>query len=205
LSNERFFEPWVGARYGRGLFDIPILVVGESHYDWGGREVDVPNTSEVTRYVVGCWVAGERKRFSTVTTTIFIGRNPSPGEVAEFWGSVAFYNFVQSWVGDAARIRPEDSQWEGNEESFRAVLSELEPKVVVVLGNQNWNNLPSFDDLGDHEPISAGSVSSDAGYYATGPKTRALAVQTRHPSSGLDGRNWTPLIRKAIAEARSER
>jgi len=45
---------------------------------------------------------------------------------------------------------------------------------------------------------------SESGYFTTAGEAETLAIGIMHPSSShFSGRQWTPLIKRAVAEARA--
>ena len=137
------FRPWKGERYGReSRFGVRLLVLGESHYGECGTE-----TSDFTTAVVREWAQTHRHAFFTVISKILLckpnGRidNETRGEV---WNHVAFYNFVQSFVGDRSRIRPNSRQWIEAQAPFKEVLHHLQPDAVLVLGYRLGEHILDF-------------------------------------------------------------
>lgn len=126
------FQPWVGDNYENE--NLKILVLGESHY--GNAE---ENKETFTQDVIKSWALREEgsiKFFTTIAkilsdkTEVYLSDN----NAKEFWHKVAFYNYVQDFVGEEARIRPTDEMWRQAEKPFNEVLLKYQPDIVVVLG-----------------------------------------------------------------------
>ncbi len=90
------------------------------------------------------WKLGQETRypFFTVITKILLGNTGwiTNEDRAGVWEDVAFYNFVQDFVGNQPRNRPTFRQWVDAQEPFETVLAALRPHAVLILGS----------DLADH-------------------------------------------------------
>ncbi|WP_370621706.1 hypothetical protein NMD10_27700 (plasmid) [Citrobacter portucalensis] len=167
------FLPWVGERYHSSRYGVRVLVLGESHY---GVQEDY--TPDFTRDVVNGHAFQSGFRFFTMITTLLRG---SPGcadeeERREAWQHVAFYNYVQEFVGDAGRIRPTRAMWRDAAAALEEVVTELRPDVILVLGYQMWDHLPEL-------PVTWACV--------------------KHPCGGMSYDEAIPEFNRAIAEALS--
>lgn len=132
----RTFDPWIGTRYrDAGLCGRKVLVLGESHYGDAGTE-----HAATTINVVELLGRKKRHRFFTTTQRLLdpaIGdRLPTNDERAAFWEHVAFYNYIQCFVGPNARFRPTNAMWSAALEPFKSTLEELRPDAVLVLGSE---------------------------------------------------------------------
>jgi len=139
----RVFDPWIGQKYWTdGLRGVRVLILGESHYGTEGTE-----KRSFTTDIVREWGQEKRLRFFTITQQLFqdIGSSlPSDAQRVEFWDSVAFYNFIQSFVGEEARISPTHAMWRAASDAFLATVSELRPQLIVVLGLELRSQLPQL-------------------------------------------------------------
>lgn len=136
----RNFDPWVGSQYQNGLNGVRVLILGESHYG------TPPERSGFTSAIINKYGQTKRSRFfSTTQRLVSLDKNrghiPS-SERREFWDKVAFYNFVQEFVGTTSRLRPSQSQWERGAEPFIQTVTELAPQLIVVLGKKLKTYLP---------------------------------------------------------------
>ncbi len=113
----RTFKPWLGGRYCKeGIGGIRLLILGEAHRIKPGEE-----HADFTKDVIGLLVREPRKmeprfrRFFTVTQRLVCGGKGSLSDTerADFWERVAFYNYIQSNPGAAARSRPTQEMWQG--------------------------------------------------------------------------------------------
>jgi hypothetical protein len=116
---------------------------------------------------------------------------------SEFWGSVVFYNYLQSFAGTGARQRPKKEQWTAEEsaEAFQDILDCFEPDRVLVLGKDLWTNLPSNPRILARAPQRESKlpVANNIGgrnkvdevcyWYITRSGKPALAMPIMHPSA----------------------
>lgn len=174
------FHPWVGKHYGlKSDFGIRLLVLGESHYHEDLKFSD----SDFTQEVVRTWGQERRSRFFTVIAKVLLRTEGwiSDDERSKIWEHVAFYNFVQSIVGDGPRIEPTFRQWCEAQTPFATVLQSLEPDAVLVLG---WR--PAEHILHQPANVSFGTIA--------------------HPSSSrLQYKEAIPAFEKLLTEARRRR
>jgi hypothetical protein len=181
----RAFDPWIGRHYEtEGLGGTKLLVLGESQYP--GTEyvhhypsgAPTPSCRSSTQEIVRDLAIENRNRFFTKVAKLVLGLPagqwlPSDAR-ADFWERVAFYNYVQWWLG-GARFRPSQQLWAAAQIPFLEVLSELRPQVLLVLGNELANWLPTI------------------------PAAIAV-VKIPHPSSkGFSYDPWAASIRLALA------
>ncbi len=138
----RKFDPWIGCRYqDEGLDGVRLLVLGESHYG--------PPTCEVSHYtseLVQLWGQQKRHRFYSSVQRLVVGGRGwlSDAERRNFWDRVAFYNYVQSLVGERPRDRPTPEMWLAACEPLLQTLAELKPHALLVLGWTLHQHLPEL-------------------------------------------------------------
>ena len=188
------FDPWVGDNYWRGFEGGPrLLILGESHYD-----DDVPDkslTQQLTReYAEGEW----RHRFWTMTMQVVAGRDKTEIDRMRFWQSVAFYNFIQEFVGSRPRTRPSSEAWLSGGQPFEAVLEALRPQALLVLGVALWDNLPNSGREGPM--LRVGELWRESYLYTLPESSEVLATSINHPSSGIRWETWHPFV-AALLEA----
>lgn len=192
-SSNVVVHPWIGCHYKTPIhFKYKTLILGESNF------TDPPenfNSSLVIRCVEDdIAVFGEDRdtngfcRFSTKIRRTIFGRDESLGPDG-LWQDVAFYNFVQSLVGNKARIRPTFEMWKESVPAFFEVVEKLQPSRVLVLGKANWNNLlqhVEHNPRGQHlATLTLGANLVTAGYI-------------NHPSSSLAYATWQPIARQLL-------
>jgi hypothetical protein len=137
------FAPWVGSQYSEGLDGLRILLVGESHYAENNHE-----RPTVTPEIVKALALGERhplatKRlrqhphFTKIMRAVTSSRRPATrAEKADFWGRLAYYNFIQEFI-PAKRSMPIKAAWLRGKAPFCDVLDVLRPDLIVCLSERN--------------------------------------------------------------------
>lgn len=178
-----------------GFEGMKTLILGESLYGKLGTEYDNFNAD-----VVKEWAFGKPSAFFSKITKSML-RLPSQQDLsddqrAQFWNSVAFYNYVQKLVGDGPRQRPSPNLWEQSKEAFLEVLSQLNPDVCVVFGMELWSNLPS-----PRQNLSADGYQTSV--YDTGNGKKMFAGCVTHPASSLRYAEAQPRIEALIKLAKA--
>jgi hypothetical protein len=191
------FQPWVGDRYadGTGLAGRRVLLLGESHYPWPEGEA---RPDQATIDTVKHWCLGPRRaRFFTVTQRAVSTALSLPAvSREEFWHSVAFYNYVQEWVGSGARQRPTDENWASGRGPLRDVVAELRPERVVVLGKELWEHMDRPDST--TTTTASNGAAMEIRVYRGGSHS-ALTAMVHHPSSGFEYARWIPHLEGLFA------
>lgn len=174
----RNFEPWIGSEYqAEGIDGLRVLILGESHYG------APPERPSFTSEIIAKWGQRKRSKFFTVTQRL-VSLDASRGYVPmhsrrEFWEKVAFYNYVQKFVGTKARQRPTAEHWENAKQPLLLTIQELKPDVLVVLGKETEAHLPT---LPSHIPVA----------YVSHPSGR-----------GFSYNKWQPVVRAAFEHAKN--
>jgi hypothetical protein len=142
------FEPHVGVNYA--TCKPKVLIVGESHYGNGSE------LNSFTQEVVKMWAMGEagiRRFFTTLAKLLSDKSNVwmSKEEKKAFWQNVAFYNFIQSIVGENPRIRPTDEMWDNGKLPLAEVLQELNPDIVLILGRELSRHIKQIEPEVNHD------------------------------------------------------
>jgi hypothetical protein len=170
----RRFLPWIGSSYNSGLYGARVLILGESHYG------TPPEKEGFTRHIIAKYGQTKRSRFFSVTQRLVSldkSRNCISSSARKaFWEQVAFYNYVQQFVGASARKRPTPAQWEEAKEPFIHTVRELSPDLIIVLGQDTKRHLPK--DL-----------------------PHAVYAFVRHPSGrGFSYKKWQPMVAAAFEQ-----
>ena len=164
----RNFEPWIGARYwSPGLNGIRVLILGESSYgpaESAYRESTVDDVLNLAQ--------SARNPFFTKVYKLVSGLESQNADRTEFWERVAFYNFIQSLVGNGPRERPTDAMWLAAREPFLETLSDLRPQVIIALGYTLHRFLPAIP-----EPIILCVVQHPSAYgFTYGPSRSSITA-----------------------------
>lgn len=179
-----YFEPWVGRNYATN--ENRLLVLGESHY---GKSSMSANFTKILikEYIEGTWT----HRFWTNIMQVVYGQPYWKIDRAEFWGKVAFYNYVQQIVAETAGVAPPPDMFTNSEAAFFSVLDSLRPKTILVLSKRLWENLPSDGRYGQEICLGNGSRGTWIYPYTKG---EALATWLPHPSYNFSWHRWHPVV-----------
>jgi hypothetical protein len=195
-------QPWIGTNYKAGFNGVKTLIVGESVYDWTKDKSGVDWDPDLTIGTIGEQLTGEPPiAFHTKIATAFLGKSPDLEDKKGFWHQVAFYNYVQESVGDAARVRPTAEHWANSEAAFAEILHDLQPEMVVVLGFGHWEHIVELE--GGSGPALLGA-RWDCTYLYQHSTGYALAFGIQHPSSGFSPPRWHPVLLAGIELAKTK-
>ena len=154
------FEPWIGGKYlTEGLGGVRVLALGESHY----AEPGLARPTFTTEVVRECVYEG-RAAYFTKVAKLLRGMDSSryleDVDLRDTWDRIAFYNYVQEML-PAPRMRPTDDMWRQARQIFPAVVEQLKPQVIVVMGKQlrEWFKAPSGVEVCFTEHPSSSSFS----------------------------------------------
>lgn len=189
------FLPWEGTAYrSLGLGGRRLLILGESHYDWGAGR-DRPT---LTQEIVEDYAASKTNhQFFNRVTRICEGEVSGVGRRL-FWDRVAYYIFVQVMLKKGTR--PTRSDWALSGPIFESTLQNLAPDYLLVLGKELWDSMPSPSGTVD---LQVGSSLQAGRWYATGERA-ALATFINHPRSrGFVVDRWSQVVRTLLEHPRA--
>jgi hypothetical protein len=127
-----------------------------------------------------------------------IGHLPSEEEQVEFWHSVAFYNYIQEFVGDSPRKPHAYELWQRSEQAFAEVLLRVRPQLVLVIGVLNWGNIANLNGWNGEKLRHAPEPRyADTWWYPVGAGEAALALHVKHMSAGYNFRKFAALFHEA--------
>jgi prevent-host-death family protein len=216
---DALFQPWYGTKYdGSGIYGKRVLILGESHYHnceepgCRGLEDDskrLKRHRNLTRDVVYFWKNNPHRSPLSYQIPALFGLGK-----AEFWEGCAFYNYLQSFAGIAARQRPNEDQWDErlSAPAFQHVLDEFKPERILVLGRKLWTSLPSNKEflVDSPSPEPKLLVPNPSKHFSKVDRTcywyhfkqggRALAMPIMHPSApGFARDDWMESMRAWMA------
>jgi hypothetical protein len=184
------FHPWIGNTYDSSYFGLKLLVMGESHYEGGGG---LGVLSETTR--IALRQGRDRGRFWRGLEDLIT--NAAGYRRGRGWDDVAFYNYVQHFVGRKPRDRPKEWMWtsEATVAGFKEVLRVCVPDRILIVGKTNWVRLGGAEQFPDDPPVPEprfnlpesfcnGIPETDrsAYWYPTSPGSFALCAPIFHPA-----------------------
>jgi len=197
-----YFKPWVGRQYGpASRWRIPVLIVGESHYEWlpeRWRNGDLMPVTTTQKMVEEISQEAYRHAHWTKIAIALTGENPWPrsadGPMGHFWHSVAYYNYIQEGVGLDNGQQPTAEMFSQSSEGFTSVLADLAPGLVIIFSFRVWNAIAPL--LG-----SSGTVINsvgDLGYYGKfeNQACSSVVLAVPHPRAPAfrNARNWHSTI-----------
>ena len=202
------YLPWVGPAYGdpSPLFDVPVLVVGESHYWYEGCTDDEHLTKGVFAERAFGAPKDHREFDKDIARAVLGIAEPDSSAHNGVWQAVAFYNYIRELLMDSSK-RPTKKMFNEPEAwlAFREVLAALQPspRCVLVFAKQVWDRgFPRFDRQDDDASLFVGCGPDEIGWYRTGNSGFALAVGLYHPSAwkrfGKGYQHWHSIIKRAL-------
>jgi hypothetical protein len=191
------FEPWVGRDFGTGaLGSKRLLVLGEAHYSDQPDEDRGSLTQELIRDVR----AGSRHiPYFTKLQELLTELEPTTQDPYSVRDAVGFYNYVQGFAADAARVRPTEEMWTSGQAPFAKVLNELRPTRVLVTGADLWNALSTYPMPGWSSAKESVDNQEHIFVWSSGAELRVRATWINHPSSyGFQASKWSDRVRALI-------
>jgi hypothetical protein len=177
-------KPWKGSHFA----STRLLLLGESAYSWRNGEIVHPSAQHPTEQVEGIIAKfddPDQPFMQTLSRALANEVTPQPGRLTYVWNRVAFANFVPGTVGIRGEtdVRPTPSDWERGRSEFPALLEDVKPLRMIVLGLTAWNELPSAD------------VGEGLGAMAFGLSSGELCwcQPLNHPSARIAPTTWRQL------------
>lgn len=188
IDNLRFC-PWQGNRYGsESIFQIPILIIGESNY---GESLGSKEDAGFTRGLINSIIdASWRHNFFSNIQRTFVENADTQESRSEFWHSVAHHEYIQDWLPDHG-IAPDEEMWEKAKPIFREVVAELKPKCILFVCKRVFERIsPDFPKPSDPLFIDTDNSLTLEIYKSLHPTINidnALASWIYHPTSRRGG------------------
>jgi len=185
------FKPWIGYNYENGgNFGRRILLLGESIYSKVHINAPREETKEHLRHVIQkIAVDGNDRFYAKVRNLVLRGNGHSVDGFGskkkrqDFWDSVAFYNYIQEFVGTEPRDRPKPHLWKESEAGFWEIVETLKPDVCLVLGEELWAKLPKKNDSRKITVDCFKDNASNISFRSIGESGhKTLCAHTPHPA-----------------------
>jgi hypothetical protein len=187
IDNLRF-QPWQGNRYGNeSIFQIPILIVGESNHGVSrGSEKDAVFTHMLIKSIIcESW---KHNFFSNIQRTFVENANTQELR-SEFWHSVAHHEYIQDWL-PKPRVAPNEEMWAKAKPIFREVVAELKPKCILFVCKRLFERVSLDFPASNPLVIDADNSLTLEIYKNSHPTVKidnALASWIYHPTSPRGG------------------
>ncbi len=162
-----------------------------SHYSWDADEIP---SYFVTNYVIHDRMSRRTSgQFFTNIAATCTGWLPNESQRQEFWGSVAFYDYIQQFVGNyqAAPCRRVVGVLACG---IQSRSSGIEAATDLVIGVTNWNNISkSMAVQGSLSQVLRSLNMRRRTGIQLRANARALAFHLKHTSAGYNFRKFAPL------------
>jgi len=193
---KNYFHSWIGKNYSTGgMFKIPILILGESIYEWEGEKISSDRVVELVRNNA---TGIESHKFYTNIFSSFTDNERNVENKNEFWESVSHFNYIIQPIQGGPRIPPTDEMIKEAQNEFFNRIQALGtiPTCMVVLGKRLWNYyLPEQGEKGPE--IEVNDIKHETWIYKCNNKN-IFTTWIYHPSSGFSSEYWFPIIRKFL-------
>ncbi len=189
MFGKTYFEPWVGALYGKN--ELKLLVLGDSRYDEEFTDKQI---------IQGLVNGSYRHQTFTKFVQAAIGTRhwePNYNESASsFWNRVVFCNYNTTFFpGGPREPEPESERMNcQNAQLLREVLREWKPTHAVVWGFGNWGSL-EVDGGYWSEPETIPGTVSKLYHTVTVDGYATLFAPILHPSSSFSYDEWRPMLK----------
>ncbi|WP_223217109.1 hypothetical protein [Rhizobium cauense] len=113
-------------------------------------------------------------------------RGLSPAELAAFWNSVVFYNYIPVIAGNKPGDRPPEHLWEGRTPHlFFGLVKRREAEIILVCGRELWRK--KAHQKAKKAAYRVGARPFEAHEINWSPEWGAVATHILHPSGS---RGW---------------
>ncbi|MDC7241326.1 MAG: hypothetical protein PQJ50_13295 [Spirochaetales bacterium] len=138
------YPPWIGSTYG-SKDDLRLLVIGRSYYDARYRDRTITDyISDLSRDRV------DDIFFTTLEQVLSGKRHWKSGlggklklDRKKFWNSLCFHQYIQGILPDG--YSPVSRQmWKESQEIYKEVILTLRPELVVMTGEDVYDNMPTL-------------------------------------------------------------
>jgi len=160
--------PYIGNNYQNQ--SSRLLIIGKSHYNWGGEDADRQLSSEAFNYEAVIWNGLGINRWNNETIPnfkqlkfhrnierIIFGTSNIYDESFQskregFWKSIAFHQLIQKPMADWKHSDNKKDRIKGWNLVFE-LIPHLKPDNVLFLSNQ-WKYYKDFMDVAEHQGYS---------------------------------------------------
>lgn len=138
------YPPWIGKDYGSS-HNLKILIIGRSYYDARYRDKTIEsyindlinNKANDTFFTTLELVLSDTSHWRTgFRNTLKLNRK-------KFWNSLCYHQYIQGILPDGYST-PGKEMWKQGQEVYKDVLLALQPDIVVMVGKDVFNNMPTL-------------------------------------------------------------
>lgn len=186
------FEPWIGAAFAAQ--SLRLFFVGHSHYGTNLTDTGVPDPNTTIEAVCMARQQGGL-RFFTGVMQMACGLDQNHIVWDTFYQRIAFANLLQDSL-DTARRTADPRKLHGCVPALCAVLDEIAPTHVILLGGDVWSAFESHGLLSDYQ--------SDGKCCWKLNRDRAYLF-ARHPSARFSSPEWAAVFGACLAQVKTPR
>jgi len=193
---QQYFQPWIGKNYSTGgMFEIPILILGESIYEWEDEKLSPDRVVELVRNNA---TGLETHKFYTNLFLAFTQKQRTVENKRIFWDSVSHFNYIISPIQGGPRIAPTSQMVKDAKSEFfnRIEMLGTIPSCVIVLGKRLWGYLPEQGEQGPDIVIN--DMKHRTLIYNGVCQKQIYLTWIYHPSVGFSSNHWYLIINKFI-------
>jgi hypothetical protein len=136
------WDSWVGSNFKSKR----TLLLLESCYDWNNENGEVqrpkPNHPQnIVNWAIEEHLSDSSPTMRRLTRAICGCKDPSREQKFNSWQQYALTNYIPVSVGYGP-IRPNTLMWNQAEKNWAAVVNQVNPRTIIVLGMELWNRMP---------------------------------------------------------------
>jgi len=177
----QFYVPWMGANFS----STRTLLLSESAYDWEGEDGEVCSPSanhptESVTWAIDVFPAQEARYFNAVTRAICRKQDPTVQERRAAWDDYAYTIYIPGSVGFGPGARSTAETWDRARSQFRGLISDLQPRRIIITGREAWREMPECDV----------ELVRDLQAYRLSDRQLVWCQALPHPRNQIEGFAW---------------
>lgn len=195
VEPNRVTETWIGPAYGASGFEgLKLLVLAEVEPSDEGHVSRIGRTFHAD--LTPSYIDGTMKHLLWTEVARLVLGTPAPRDACEkFWQSVAFSNLIVP-TGGASRKTTTNDDWDRARVLLPALLHELRPDALLVLGERMWSETLL------RSPTVAVEGSTQVRRWIDADGFSLVAAHTPHPAAdGFAFRDYVSRVRALVDAA----